>query len=189
MPFDFEKLEIPDVILIKARSFADHRGYFLETYKRSEFAAQGISPSFIQVNRSHSARGVLRGLHYQIHPRAQGKLVVALTGEIFDVAVDIRRGSPTYGRWIGQALTAENRRMLYIPEGFAHGFCVLSAQADVLYQVTEEYAPQFDCGILWNDPEIGIDWPVAEPILSRKDAELPPLREASNNFAFEQPAG
>jgi dTDP-4-dehydrorhamnose 3,5-epimerase len=184
MPFDFERLEIPDVILVKARSFADHRGFFLETYKRSEFAANGIPHSFVQTNRSHSSRGVLRGLHYQIHPQAQGKLVMALTGEIFDVAVDIREGSPTYGQWVGQTLTEDNLRMLYIPAGFAHGACVLSERADLLYQVTAEFASELECGIRWNDPDIGIDWPVTEPILSLRDAQLPPLCEARNNFRF-----
>jgi dTDP-4-dehydrorhamnose 3,5-epimerase len=184
MPFEFRKLEIPDVVLIEARSFADHRGFFLETYKQSEFAANGILDSFVQSNRSHSARGVLRGLHYQIHPQAQGKLVMALTGEIFDVAVDIRQGSPTYGQWVGRTLTADNLRMLFVPAGFAHGFCVLSEQADVLYQVTAEYSAELECGILWNDSEIAIDWPIADPILSVKDAQLPRLREAKNNFRF-----
>ncbi len=129
-------------------------------------------------------RGVLRGLHYQKPPQAQGKLVMVLSGEVFDVAVDIRRGSPTYGRWVGETLSAENGRMLWIPVGFAHGFCVLSERADVVYLVTAEYAPDLDRGIRWNDPEIGIRWPVDEPLLSPKDARLPLLREADQDFVF-----
>lgn len=182
MPFDFKRLEIPEIVLVEARRFADDRGVFAETYKRSAFSAHGIRETFVQDNLSHSRRGVLRGLHYQKHPKAQAKLVTVLRGEVFDVAVDLRRGSPTYGRWVGLTLSAEPFRMLYVPTGFAHGFCVLSESADVVYKVTEEYAPDLDRGIIWNDPEIGIEWPVAEPILSAKDAQLPSLREADNNF-------
>jgi len=127
---------------------------------------------------------VLRGLHYQMHPKAQGKLVMALTGEIYDVALDIRTGSPTYGRWVGATLSADRFNMLYIPVGFAHGFCVLSERADVLYKTTDEYAADLDRGIRWDDPQIGIDWPIAGPILSAKDAQLPLLRDAENNFRF-----
>jgi dTDP-4-dehydrorhamnose 3,5-epimerase len=185
MPFEFQRLAIPDIILVEAQIFGDDRGFFVETYKRSDFAAHGIPDAFVQCNRSHSVRGVLRGLHYQKHPRAQGKLVMALQGEVFDVAVDIRRGSPTYGRWIGEVLSAENGRMLYVPVGFAHGFCVLSDKADVLYMVTDEYAPECDRGILWNDPDIGVEWPIAEPLLSPKDAQLPPLRQADNDFVID----
>ncbi len=182
MPFRFDRLQIPDIILIEAKRFGDNRGFFMETYKRSEFAAHGIPYTFVQSNCSHSVRGVLRGLHYQKHPQAQGKLVTVLTGQIFDVAVDIRRGSPTYGRWIGEVLSAENGRMLYVPEGFAHGFCVLSQEADVLYMVTDEYAGELDRGIVWNDPEIGVQWPISDPVLSSKDAQLPLLKDADNNF-------
>ncbi len=184
MPFQVQPLAIPDVLLVEAQIFGDERGFFMEIYKRSDLAAHGIPDAFVQCNRSHSVRGVLRGLHYQKHPRAQGKLVVALQGEVFDVAVDIRRGSPTYGRWVGEVLSAQNGCMLYVPVGFAHGFCVLSDKADVLYMVTDEYAPECDRGILWNDPDIGIDWPIAAPILSPKDAQLPALRDADHNFAF-----
>ena len=184
MPFQFERLEIPDIILIKAKHFVDDRGFFLETYKQSEFAESGIPWNFVQDNRSHSAGGVLRGLHYQIHPRAQGKLVMALTGEVFDVAVDIRQGSPTYGRWVSATLSAGSFNMLYVPVGFAHGFCVLSEQADVLYRVTDDYAADLERGIRWDDPQIGINWPIAEPILSARDAQLPLLSNAENNFWF-----
>jgi dTDP-4-dehydrorhamnose 3,5-epimerase len=184
MPFQFQRLAIPDVLLVEAQTFDDNRGFFVETYKRSDFAAHGIADAFVQCNRSHSVRGVLRGLHYQIHPRAQAKLVSVLQGEIFDVAVDIRHGSPTYGRWVGERLSGQNGRMLYVPVGFAHGFCALSDRADVLYMVTDEYAPECDRGLLWNDPDIGIDWPITTPILSAKDAQLPTLRQADNNFAL-----
>jgi dTDP-4-dehydrorhamnose 3,5-epimerase len=182
MPFRFQKLEIPEVLLIEARVFHDDRGYFLESYKHSEFMANGIAQAFVQDNLSHSARGVLRGLHLQKHPRAQAKLVTALTGRIFDVAVDIRRGSPTYGQWVGVELDAQDFRMLYVPVGFAHGFCVLSQEATVAYKVTEEYTPELDRGILWNDPDIGVQWPVTNPILSSKDAQLPLLKESDHNF-------
>ncbi len=184
MPFTFTRLAIPDVILVEPRVFGDARGFFLETYKHSAFAEAGIPPHFVQTNHSHSTRGVLRGLHYQKLPAAQGKLVMAVRGEIFDVAVDIRRGSPTYGQWVGERLSAANHRLLYIPPGFAHGFCVLSEEADVIYQVTAEYAPEHDRGIRWNDPEIGIAWPIAAPILSPKDATQPLLHEADNNFVW-----
>jgi dTDP-4-dehydrorhamnose 3,5-epimerase len=182
MPFRFEKLEIPEVILIEARVFDDDRGYFLESYKRSDFSANGITHPFVQDNISHSTRGVLRGLHFQKHPRAQAKLITTLKGRIFDVAVDIRRGSPTYGQWVGVELSTKDFRMLYVPVGFAHGFCVLSQEATVAYKVTEEFAPEFDRGILWNDPDIGVQWPVTNPILSTKDAELPLLKESDHNF-------
>jgi len=185
MPFRFERLEIPDVILIEAKAFEDARGFFMEIYKRSEFEANGIPHGFVQDNHSHSVHGVLRGLHYQKHPKAQGKLVFVIRGEIFDVAVDIRQGSPTYGRWVSVTLSAKNRRMLYVPVGFAHGFCVLSEEADVVYKVTSEYAPELDRGIVWNDPELSIRWPIQQPILSPKDAQLPLLREADNDFIYE----
>jgi dTDP-4-dehydrorhamnose 3,5-epimerase len=185
MPFQFERLKIQDVILVTARHFADDRGFFLESYKQSEFAENGIPWTFVQDNRSHSTHRVLRGLHYQMQPKAQGKLVMALAGEIFDVAVDIRQNSPTYGKWVGATLSADRFNMLYIPVGFAHGFCVLSERADVLYKVTDEYSASLDRGIRWDDPQIGIDWPMADPILSEKDALLPCLGDAENNFRFE----
>jgi dTDP-4-dehydrorhamnose 3,5-epimerase len=151
-------------------------------YKRSEFARNGIAAAFVQDNLSHSVRGVLRGLHYQKRAVAQAKLVSVIRGEIFDVAVDIRKGSPTYGRSVSTVLSRANGRMLYVPEGFAHGFCVLSDEADVLYKVTAEYSPENERGILWSDPQLGIDWPVKEPILSQRDANLPLLRDADNDF-------
>jgi dTDP-4-dehydrorhamnose 3,5-epimerase len=184
MPFEFRPLAIPGVVLIAVRKFEDDRGFFMETYKHSAFAANGIAASFVQDNYARSSRGVLRGLHYQLNPAAQGKLVGVVQGEAFDVAVDIRQGSPTYGQWVGEVLSAENRRMLYIPPGFAHGYCVLSDAADIAYKVTVEYAPDLDRGIRWNDPTISIDWPMSDPILSPKDAALPHLEDAEKNFEF-----
>ncbi len=185
MTFRFQRLEIPEIILIEGQNLRDARGFFRETYKQSEFAANGIPFTFVQDNHSHSVRGVIRGLHYQKNPRAQGKLVIVSTGEIFDVAVDIRKGSPTYGKWVEKVLSVDNGCLLYVPPGFAHGFCVLSAEADVMYKVTTEYAPELDRGIVWNDPAIGIRWPVPRPTLSPKDAALPRLKDADNNFLFE----
>jgi len=186
MSFNFQRLNIPDVVLIEAQAFEDQRGLFMESYKKSVFSANGISDQFVQDNYSHSRRGVLRGLHYQKDPMAQAKLVTALRGEIFDVAVDIRRGSPTYARWVGKVLSAKECRLLYIPIGFAHGFCALSEEADVLYKVTAEYAPEFDRGVLWNDPEIGIGWPIGDPTVSPKDGKLPLLQLADNDFKYER---
>jgi dTDP-4-dehydrorhamnose 3,5-epimerase len=187
MPFHFTRLQIPDVILVEATAWHDDRGVFVETYKRSEFVANGISQPFVQDNYSHSSRGVLRGLHYQKEPRAQAKLVSVVHGQVYDVAVDIRRGSPTYGRWVGLTLSAVPCRMLYVPAGFAHGFCVLSEEAGVCYKVTDEYAPELDRGILWNDPAIGVQWPLSDPILSAKDAALPRLEGADNSFVWTAP--
>ncbi len=184
MSFAFKKLRIPGLVLVETRRFADGRGFFAELFKASDFARHGVPAAFVQDNFSHSTHGVLRGLHYQVPPHDQGKLVMTLHGRIFDVAVDIRRGSPTYRRWVGLELSARNGRMLYVPPGFAHGFCVLSDQADVLYKVTAEYAPDCDRGILWNDPQIGIDWPIAQPLLSPKDAALSPLHRADNPFVY-----
>ncbi len=186
MAFKFQRLEIPDVILIEAQAFEDQRGLFMESYKRSDFSANGIHDIFVQDNYSHSLRRVLRGLHYQKHAKVQAKLVTVLRGEIFDVAVDIRRGSPTYARWVGKVLSAKDCRLLYIPVGFAHGFCALSEEADVLYKVTAEYAPELDRGVIWDDPEIGIRWPINDPTVSPKDAELPLLRLADNDFLYER---
>jgi dTDP-4-dehydrorhamnose 3,5-epimerase len=181
VPFNFKRLAIPDVILIEPRIFTDERGFFMETYKYSDFASFGITEKFVQDNHSRSTRDVLRGLHYQKPPKAQGKLVRVVVGEIFDVGVDIRQGSATYGKWVGELLSADNKRMLYIPPGFAHGFYVLSDVAEVSYKVTEEFSSEHDAGIIWNDPEIGIEWPIKHPIISPKDAELPRLREADTS--------
>lgn len=177
MPFRFKELEIPGPILVEAEAFEDPRGVFVETYKRSEFEAAGIHEVFVQDNYSHSVYRVLRGLHYQKHPMAQGKLVGVVHGKIFDVAVDVRSDSPTYKRWVGVVLSGHDYRMLYVPEGFAHGFCVLSDVADVVYKVTAEYSPELETGVRWNDPLVDIRWPIADPILSAKDAALPFLRD------------
>jgi len=150
----------------------------METYKKSAFAANGITDDFVQDNFSHSIGGVVRGLHYQKSPHAQAKLVSVISGEIFDVAVDIRQGSPTFGQWAGVSLSAENKNMLYIPAGFAHGFCVISEEVDFTYKVSAEYAPDLDRGLLWSDPDIGISWPISKPILSEKDMQLPKLAAA-----------
>ena len=182
MPFKFKRLEIPDVILVDAQAFSDERGFFMESFKESAFVSNGIKTKFVQDNFSRSVKGVLRGLHYQKNPQAQAKLVIALQGEIFDVAVDIRKGSPTYGKWVGEILSDKNHRLLYIPEGFAHGFCVLSDSADVLYKVNSEYSPEHERGILWNDPDISIKWPTDKPVMIKKDLELPALKNADNDF-------
>ena len=175
MPFTFTRLAIPDVVLIESRSFSDERGYFRESFKMSDFIAAGLPASFAQDNLSRSSKGVLRGLHFQRDPRAQGKLVGAARGAIFDVAVDLRLGSSTYGSWVGETLSDENSRQLWIPPGFAHGFCVMTDFADVAYKATHEYSGAHDGGIRWDDPSIGVQWPVDDPILSDKDRELPLL--------------
>lgn len=185
MPFQFRPMAIPEVILVEPQRFGDMRGFFMETYQYEIFATNGIAPHFVQDNHSRSAKGVLRGLHYQKDPQAQGKLLKVVVGEIFDVAVDIRRGSPTFGQWVGEILSAENGRLLYVPPGFAHGFCVLSETADLLYKTTAYYHPASDRGIIWNDPQVNIAWPITEPLLSTKDAQLPPLAEADFNFVYE----
>ncbi len=184
MPFTFKKLNIPEVILVEAKSFSDNRGFFLESFKESSFISNGIKTKFVQDNFSHSIYGVLRGLHYQKNPKAQSKLITALRGEIFDVAVDIRQNSPTFGKWVGEILSEKNHKLLYIPEGFAHGFCVISETADVLYKVNNEYSPENERGIIWNDPQINITWPIDKPILHEKDSVLPVLKNADNDFVF-----
>lgn len=178
MAFEFTRLKIADVIRVQTDRLGDDRGFFMETYRQAEFAAHGIGPTFVQDNCSHSAYGVLRGLHYQRPPYAQGKLLAVVQGEIFDVAVDIRPGSPTFGQWVSEVLSASNGRMLYVPPGFAHGFCVLSQFATLTYKVTAVYQPQYEHGIAWNDPTIAIPWPVNEPTLSARDQTLPTLAEA-----------
>ena len=184
MPFTFESLSIPDVILIESKSFSDKRGFFLENFKESDFISNGITTKFIQDNFSHSKQNVLRGLHYQKKPHAQAKLVTALQGEILDVAVDIRKNSPTYGKWVSEILSDQNHKMLYIPEGFAHGFCVISSEADVLYKVNHEYSPDSERGILWNDPFLDIDWPTDQPILHEKDSKFPSFQNIDNDFVY-----
>jgi dTDP-4-dehydrorhamnose 3,5-epimerase len=184
MAFCFTRSEIPEVILIEPPVFSDERGFFMESYKRSEFAAFGIREQFVQSNHSKSCKGILRGLHYQKNPKPQAKLVRALVGEVYDVVVDLRHGAPSYGKWIAVMLSAENKKMLYVPAGFAHGLCITSAEADILYMTSEEYAPDLESGVVWNDPELAIEWPIAEPILSLRDRAWPRLRDADNNFAY-----
>jgi dTDP-4-dehydrorhamnose 3,5-epimerase len=170
---EFIKTQIPDVIRIEPKVFGDPRGFFVETYQLPRFVAAGIAQPFVQDNHSGSRQGILRGLHYQVrHP--QGKLVRAIVGEIFDVAVDLRRQSPTFGQWVGANLSAENKHQLWVPPGFAHGYYVLSDWAEVVYKVTDYYAPEWERTILWNDAALGIDWPLVarqEPVLSAKDAQ------------------
>jgi len=184
MPFEFRTLEIPGPVLVRPQIFGDARGFFLELYKHSDFVRGGIREHLVQDNYSRSAKGVLRGLHYQKTPKAQGKLIMCLKGEIYDVAVDVRKSSPQYGKWTSVELSEENRLMLYVPPGFAHGFQVLSDTADVLYKCTDEYSPDVDRGIIWNDTDIGITWPLKDPVLSAKDRIHPLLRDADNNFEF-----
>ena len=182
MPFTFEPQTIPEVIHITSTGFADERGVFNELFKNSEFSSNGIATNFVQVNQSVSRQGVIRALHYQNPPHAQGKLVMVTQGEVFDVAVDIRRKSPTYGQWVGVTLSLEKRNMLYIPPGFAHGFAVLSLEAQLLYFCTDEYSKADEAGIAWNDPTLNIAWPIENPILSAKDKAFPSLEEAHNAF-------
>lgn len=166
------KLSIPDVVLFEPRVFGDARGFFFESFNNRVFEqATGLKRNFVQDNHSRSAKNVLRGLHYQIqHP--QGKLVRVTVGEVFDVAVDIRKSSPTFGKWVGESLSAENNRMMWVPEGFAHGFVVLSDVAEFLYKTTDYWYPEFERSIIWNDRDIAIEWPIDDiPILARKDAE------------------
>jgi dTDP-4-dehydrorhamnose 3,5-epimerase len=178
MPFEFRELEIPGVVAVVPRAFGDGRGFFMETYKHSDFATAGIQEQFVQDNHSKSSRHVLRGLHYQKSPNEQGKLVRCIKGRIFDVAVDIGRDSSTFGKWVGLELSEENNVMLYVPPSCAHGFVVLSDTAEVIYKCTKEYSPADERGIIWNDPDINIAWPVGEPILSGRDAENPLLRNS-----------
>jgi len=171
---------IPDVILFQPRVYEDDRGFFMETYHARRYEQHGLSQPFVQDNHSGSVQGVLRGLHYQIR-HAQGKLVQVIVGEVFDVAVDLRESSPTFGQWVGERLSAENRTQIWVPPGFAHGFYVISDWAEVVYKVTDFYAPEWERTLLWNDPEVGIDWPLVSgnpPALSEKDAAGSLLREA-----------
>ena len=177
MPFTFESTALAGVVIIVPKVFGDARGFLMETFKRSEFEAAGLPVTLVQENHSLSGAGTLRGLHYQRDPKAQGKLVRVIRGEIFDVAVDIRSGSLTYGQWVGVALSVDNRKSIYIPPGFAHGFCVISPEAEVIYKTTEEYAPDHEHGIRWDDPALGITWPVTSPNLSERDKHWPPFKK------------
>ncbi len=182
MPFKFEHQEIYDIILVKPEVFGDNRGFFLESYKRSDFISNGVSVDFNQDNHSKSVYGVLRGLHYQATPYAQAKLIRCLKGRIYDVVVDIRPNSTTFGKYIKIELSEENKYELFIPVGFAHGFITLSEEVEIFYKTAGEYAPQADRGIIWNDPDINIDWKIDfEPILSDKDQRHPRLSDINKD--------
>src|SRR5438309_1391083 len=191
VPPRFSRLEtIPDVMLIEPQVWRDQRGWFVEAYRASDYAAAGIVTDLVQENQSFSAsRFVLRGLHFQIEPKAQAKLVRCLEGRIFDVVVDLRRGSPTYARYASTILNADEPRLVWVPSGFAHGFLTLSARASVVYQQTAEYSPRHERAIRWNDPQLAIPWPLegASPLMSRKDAEAPFLAEVEDQFVWSKP--
>ena len=174
------------VKLIEPKAYGDHRGFFLESYNEQAFHEAGITERFVQDNHSLSREaGVIRGMHYQLAPKAQTKLIRVATGAIYDVVVDMRKESPTYGKWEGYILSEHNKHQLLVPKGFAHGFCTITENVNVLYKVDELYSPEHDRGIAWDDPELAIEWPVSEPILSEKDARHPGLSEAENNFVWE----
>jgi len=175
--FEFEKLEIEGLVLVKPMVFGDNRGFFLESYKKSEFVKNGIDVEFIQDNHSKSTKGVLRGLHYQALPKMQAKLIRCTKGKILDVAVDLRQNSKTFGKYVKVELSEENKNMFFIPEGFAHGFVVLSDEAELLYKTNAEFSTEFDRGILWCDETVNVDWGVDAPILSDKDKIQPRLNE------------
>lgn len=172
---------LPEVLIVEPRVFDDERGFFVETWHQARYADAGLPSRFVQDNHSRSRAGVLRGLHYQ-HPRAQGKLVRCVRGAVFDVAVDIRRESPTFGRWVGVELSENNKRQLWVPPGFAHGFCVPEVESDVEYKCTEPYYAEDDRGVLWADPAIGIAWPLRDPVVSAKDARWPVLAELDDHL-------
>lgn len=184
--FKFNKTKIEGVYIIEPMVFGDERGYFMETYCKKDFEEAGLNMDFVQDNQSKSSKGVLRGLHFQTE-HVQGKLVRVTEGKVFDVAVDLRKGSPTYGQWEGVILSDENKKQFYIPEGFAHGFLVLSDEAVFTYKCTDYYAPDFEGGILWNDPDIGIEWPmegIEKIILSEKDKKHKLLKDSNLNFKY-----
>lgn len=184
MPLQTIKTAIPDVLIFRPEVFSDSRGFFMEIYHQEKYRKGGLNKIFVQDNHSRSKKRILRGLHYQLnHP--QGKLVFVVKGEVFDVAVDIRQGSPTFGQWVGEVLSAENNQQMFIPEGFAHGFCVLSESADFIYKCTDFYHPEDDRGIMWSDKTIGVTWPVTNPIVSDKDSTLPRLHDISKELLPE----
>ena len=185
--FQFTKTGIEGLVVVEPKVFGDNRGYFMETYNYDDFKAAGLDMVFVQDNQSKSKKGVLRGLHFQ-KKNPQGKLVRVVSGEVYDVAVDLRRGSDTYGKWYGVLLSAENKKQFYVPEGFAHGFVVMSETAEFVYKCTRFYDPSDEGGLMWNDPEIGIDWPVpenAELLLSEKDQHHQPLKDFESPFTME----
>lgn len=180
------RLAIPDVVLLEPRVFGDDRGFFYESYNRQAFReATGVDPDFVQDNHSRSVKGVLRGLHYQLPPKAQGKLVRVVLGEVFDVAVDIRPESPTFGKWVGEVLSAENKRQMWIPTGFAHGFLTLSETAEFIYKTTDYYSPEHERCIRWDDPSVAVKWPLSgAPVLSGKDIQGMTLLQAQSGNVF-----
>ncbi len=178
MGIRFTEASLPGVVLVEPEVYGDSRGFFLETFHAEKYMEGGITLPFVQDNHSRSARGILRGLHYQI-VKPQGKLIFVVSGEIFDVAVDIRKGSPSFMGWFGTTLSAENKMQMYVPPGFAHGFCVMSETADVIYKCTDLYHPELDRSIAWDDPDIGIKWPVSTPQMSQKDAAAPRLKDVT----------
>lgn len=171
-----QETALPGVLLIEPQVFGDSRGFFLETFSAERYEAAGVRGPFVQDNMSLSAKGIVRGMHLQ-HPNAQGKLVWVVQGAVLDVALDVRVGSPTFGRWVAEELSADNKRQLWVPPGFAHGFCVTSESAVFVYKCTQYYAPKEEVGVLWNDPDLGIPWPVVEPVVSPKDRALPRLAD------------
>lgn len=176
---------IQGVLVLEPKVFGDHRGSFMECYNQQVFRSLGLDFSLVQDNQSFSREiGTIRGLHYQLAPKAQTKIVRVLRGAIFDVAVDLRQGSPTYGKWVGVSLSAENKKQLLIPQGFAHAFCTTAVDTEVFYKVDNFYAPECERGIMWNDPDLAIGWPTSEPVLSEKDTKYPLFQEAENNFTF-----
>jgi dTDP-4-dehydrorhamnose 3,5-epimerase len=179
MPFTFHQTDLPGVVIIEPKVFSDGRGFFMEAYKKSDFAAAGIDVNFVQENHSRSVGGTLRGLHFQRAPKAQCKLVRVVQGQIFDVVVDLRPDSPTFSRWISVELSSENPRSLFVPAEYAHGFCVTGAEAYVVYHTSEEYSPDLESGVRWDDPRLAIAWPIAQPRLSERDRRWPPLSEVS----------
>lgn len=180
--FTFKETKIKDVYIIEPKVFGDNRGYFMETYRKEDFDKAGLKYNFVQDNQSKSKKGVLRGLHYQ-KTFPQAKLVRVISGEVFDVAVDLRKNSPTYGEWVGEILSSENKKMLMIPRGFAHGFMVLSETAEFIYKCDEVYHPEDEGGIMWNDPDVCVKWPSdIEPLLSEKDQKHPSLKESKISF-------
>lgn len=186
MVFSIEKLSIPGLAIITSELHGDPRGYFLETYKRSEFIKLGMDVEFVQDNISLSKKGTIRGLHYQLEPYSQGKLLRAVTGKIFEVAVDLRNGSPTFGKWEGVMLTPESGKQFWIPSGFAAGMATLEDSSLLAYKTTEEYSKEHEMGIRWDDPAIGIKWPgeIGEPTISEKDMKHPLLKDAVSNFVY-----
>jgi len=175
--------KLEGVVVLEPKVFGDHRGFFMESYNERQLAELGFTYDFVQDNHSLSVEaGTLRGLHYQLHPMAQTKLVRVLAGAIYDVVLDLRKDSPTFGKWQGFILSAHNKRQLLVPKGFAHGFCTLVPNTEVMYKVDQYYSPEHDRGILWNDPELGIDWPCSDPILSEKDRKHPLFKDAEYDF-------